>query len=87
MSEERAEMAVFLMQERHEFLSGLDAMRLSAQQELGVVDQGSVNFQVVGRRLIQGGEELSSSVRMESEIRSYFMESPLCALNEGYFLM
>lgn len=58
MSEERAEMAVFLMQERHEFLSGLDALRLSAQQELGVVGQGSVNFQVVGRRLIQGGEEL-----------------------------
>ena len=58
MGEERAEMAVFLMQERHEFLSGLDAMRLSAQQELGVVGQGSVNFQVIGSRLIQGGEEL-----------------------------
>ena len=58
MSEERAEMAVFLMQERHEFLSGLDAMRLSAQQELGVVGQSSVNFQIIGWRLIQGGEEL-----------------------------
>lgn len=58
MGEERAEMAVFLMQERHEFLSGLDAMRLSAQQEFGVVGQGSVNFQVIGSRLIQGGEEL-----------------------------
>ena len=58
MSEERAEMAVFLMQERHEFISGIDSMRLCAQKELGVVGQGSVNFQVIGRRLIQGVEEL-----------------------------
>ena len=55
------------MQERHEFLSGLDAMRLSAQQELGIVDQGSVNFQVVGRRLIQGGEELDGIFLQRAE--------------------
>lgn len=67
MSEERAEMAVFLMQERHESLSGLDAMRLCAQQELGIVDQGSVNFQVVGRRLIQGGEELDGIFLQRAE--------------------
>lgn len=67
MGEERAEMAVFLMQERHEFLSGLDAMRLSAQQELGVVGQGSVNFQVIGRRLIQGGEELDGIFLQRAE--------------------
>ena len=46
------------MQERHEFLSGLDAMRLSAQQELGVVGQGAVNFQVIDSRFVQCGEEL-----------------------------
>ena len=42
-------------------------MRLSAQQELGVVDQGSVNFQVVGRRLIQGGEELDGIFLQRAE--------------------
>ena len=67
MSEERAEMAVFLMQERHEFLSGLDAMRLSAQQELGVVGQGSVNFQVIGNRFVQCGEELCGILLQRAE--------------------
>ena len=67
MSEERAEIAVFLMQERHEFLSGLDAMRLCAQQELGVVDQGSVNFQVIGSRFVQCGEELGGIFLQRAE--------------------
>ena len=58
MGEERAEMAVFLMQERHDFFPGFDSLRLSAQQELGVVGQGSVNFQVIDWRFIQCGEEL-----------------------------
>ena len=67
MSEERAEMAVFLMQERHELLSGLDAMRLSAQQELGVIGQGSVNFLVVGSRFVQCGEELGGIFLQRAE--------------------
>ena len=58
MSEERAEMAVFLMQERHEFFPGFDSMRLGAQQELRVVAQGSVNFQFIGRRFVQRSKEL-----------------------------
>ena len=58
MSEERAEMAVFLMQERHEFFPGFDSLRFCSQQKTGVVGQGSVNFQIIGRRFVQGGEEL-----------------------------
>ena len=58
MSEERAEMAVFLTQERHEFFPGFDSLRFCAQQELGIVGQGSVNFQVIDWRFIQGSEEL-----------------------------
>ena len=67
MGEERAEMAVFLMQERHEFFPGFDAMRLGAQQELRVVAQGSVNFQVIDWRFIQGGKELSGIFLQRAE--------------------
>ena len=42
-------------------------MRLSAQQELGVVGQGSVNFQFIDRRLIQGGEELGGIFLQRAE--------------------
>ena len=67
MGEERAEMAVFLMQERHEFFPGFDSVRFCAQQKLGVVGQGSVNFQVIGRRLILGNEELGGIFLQRAE--------------------
>ena len=67
MGEERAEMAVFLMQERHEFFPGFDSMRFSAQQKPGVVGQGPVNFQFIGRRFIQGSEELGGIFLQRAE--------------------
>ena len=42
-------------------------MRLSAQQKLGVVGQGSVNFQVIDWRFIQCGEELGGIFLQRAE--------------------